>query len=55
MAVLEGDKEKITVNLSISTNRHMSKRCPNIMLHLKEEQRIMILEDAVAWELLLNK
>ena len=45
----------VVVDLSIPTNRQLTKRRPDIVLHLKGEQKIMILEGAVAWEPLLGE
>ena len=53
VAVLSGDKAKIVVDLSIPTDRQLTERRPDKVLHLKDERRIVILEGAVAWELLL--
>ena len=53
VAVLSGGKAKIVVDLSVPTDRQLSERRPDLMLHLKESQRIVILEGAVAWEPLL--
>ena len=53
VAVLCGDKAKIVVDLSIPTDRQLSERRPDLVLHLKGERKIVILEGAVAWEPLL--
>lgn len=53
VAVMDGDKAKIVVDLSMPTDRQLRDRCPDIVMHLKEERKIVILEGAVAWEPLL--
>ena len=53
VAALSGAKAKIVVDLSVPTDRRLPDRRPDIVLHLKGEQKIVILEGAVAWEPLL--
>ena len=54
VAELSGDKATIKVDLSLSTDRQLTSRRLDIVLLMKEERRIVILECAVAWELLLE-
>ena len=54
MAALEGARAtKIAVDLAVPTDRQLSDRRPDLILYLKGEQKIVVLEGAVAWELLL--
>ena len=53
VAVLEGARAKIAVDLAVPTDRQLSDRRPNLILYLKGERKIMILEGAVTWEPLL--
>ena len=46
-------KGKIVVDLSVSTDRQLFERRPDLALHLNNEHRIKIHEGAVAWEPLL--
>ena len=48
VAALSGAKAKIVVDLSVPTERRLPDRRPDIVLHLKGEQKIVILEGAVA-------
>ena len=45
----------IKVDLSLPTDRQLTSRRPDIVLFLKEDRCIVILECAVAWELLLEE
>jgi len=53
--VLEGEKIKLVVNVSMPTDWDLTTRQPDIMLYLKEHNQIVILEVAVAWEPLLEE
>ena len=53
MAALPGERAKIVVDLSIPTDRQLSKRRPDLVLHFKDEHRVVILQGAVAWDPLL--
>ena len=53
VAALEGARAKIAVDLSVPTDRQLSDRRPDLILYLKGERKIVILEGAVAWEPLL--
>ena len=53
VAALEGARAKIAVDLAVPTDRKLSNRRPDLILYLKDERRIVILEGAVAWEPLL--
>ena len=53
VAALKGARAKITVDLVVPTNRQLSDRRLDLILYLKGERKIEILESAVAWELLL--
>ena len=53
VAALEGARAKIAVDLTVPTDRQHSDRRPYLILYLKGERKIVILEGAVAWEPLL--
>ena len=53
VAALEGARAKIAVDLTVPTDRQLSDRRPDLILYLKGERKIVILEGAVAWEPLL--
>ena len=53
VAALSSAKAKIVVDLSVPTDRQLPERRPDIVLYLKGERKIVILEGAVAWEPLL--
>ena len=55
VAELTGVKGVIKVDLSIPTDRQLTSRRPDIVLHLKDTNRIVILECAVTWEPLLEE
>ena len=50
VAALSGSRAKIAVDLSVPTDRQLSERRPDLILYLKEERVIIILEGAVIWE-----
>ena len=53
VTALYGAKAKIMVDLSVPTDRQLPDKRPDIVLYLKGERKIVILEGAVAWEPLL--
>ena len=53
VAALEGAGAKIAVDLAVPTDRQLSDRRPDLILYLKGERKIVILEGAVTWEPLL--
>ena len=53
VAALSSAKAKIVVDLSVPTDRQLPDRRPDIVLYLKGERKIVILEGAVTWEPLL--
>ena len=53
VAALKGVRAKIAVDLAVLTDRQLSDRRPDLILYLKDERRIVILEGAVAWKSLL--
>ena len=55
MGVLEDDRTKIVVDVSMPTDRELTSRRPDIVVFLKESNQITILEVAVCWEPLLEE
>jgi len=55
LGVLDGDKAKLVVDVSMPTDRDLTTRRPDIIMHLKERNQIVILEVPVAWEPLLEE
>ena len=55
VGVLEGDKAKLVVDVSMPTERDLTARRPDIIVYLKERNQVVILEVAVAWETLLEE
>jgi len=53
--VLERDKVKQVVDVSIPTDRDLTARRQDIIVYLKEHNQVVILEVAVAWETLLKE
>ena len=53
VAAFSGDRAKIAVDLTVPTDRQLSERRPDLILYLKGERKIVILEGAVTWEPLL--
>ena len=48
VAALECARAKIAVDLTVPTDRQLSDRRPDLILYLKGERKIVILEGAVA-------
>ena len=55
MGVLEDDKMKLVVDVSMPTDCELTSRRPDIVVFLKERNQITIVEVAVAWEPLLEE
>ena len=55
MGVLEDDRTKLVVDVSMPTDHELTSRRPYIVVFLKESNQITILEVAVCWELLLEE
>jgi len=53
VAALEGCEAKLLVDLTVPTDRQIEERRPDLVLYLKGQQRIVVMEGAVAWEPLL--
>jgi len=53
VGVLEGDKAKLVVDVSMPTDRDLTTRRPDIIVYLKKRNQVVILE--VAWETLLEE
>ena len=53
--MLERDKVKQVVDVSIPTDRDLTARRQDIIVYLKEHNQVVILEVAVAWETLLKE
>ncbi len=53
MAVIENSELKITIDVSIPTDRSITERRPDLVIDLKRECRALILEVACAWEPLI--
>jgi len=49
VGVLDGNKAKLVVDVSMPTDRDLTTRRPDIVMYLKERNQIVILEVAVAW------
>ena len=50
VAALEGGEAKLLVDLTIPTDRQLEERRPDLVLFLKRQRKIVVLEVAVAWE-----
>ena len=55
VGVLDGNKKKLVLDVSMPTDRELTSRKPDIVMYLKERNQITILEVAVAWEPLLEQ
>jgi len=55
VGVLDGDKAKLVVDVSMPTDQDLTARRPDIIMYLKERNQIVILVVAVAWEPLFEE
>ena len=55
VAVLEGPDAKLSVDLSIPTDKQLTARRPDLVAYLCKEKVIVIFEVACAWEPLVNE
>ena len=53
VAALDEENAKLLVDLSVPTGRQLEERRPDLVLYLKRQHRIVVMEGAVAWEPLL--
>ena len=55
VAVMENSKVKVTVDVSVPTDRELTERRPDLIVYDRSVKRISILEVAVAWEPLIKE
>lgn len=55
VATLEGGEAKPLVDLLILTNVQLKERDLDLMLYLKRQRCVVVMEAAVTWEMLLTK
>ena len=55
MGVLEDERTKLVVDISMPTDRELTSSRPDVVVFLKGSNQITILEGSVCWEPLLEQ